>query len=65
MGRIAYENQDYYHTLMWMQEALDHLNKETNSTAINKIDILDYLAFATFKVRNSFFVSIRLKEYFV
>ncbi|UJR35641.1 hypothetical protein I4U23_028391 [Adineta vaga] len=47
LGRIAYTNGDFYHTLMWMQEALDHLNTDTNSTIPNKIDILDHLAYAT------------------
>ncbi|UJR10274.1 hypothetical protein I4U23_014481 [Adineta vaga] len=47
LGRIAYTNGDFYHTLMWMQEALDHLDKEKNKTSINKIDILDHLAFST------------------
>ena len=50
LGRIAYTNQDYYHTLMWMQEALDHINKEPNNTSVNKIDILDHLAYATSQV---------------
>ncbi|CAF0905886.1 unnamed protein product [Adineta ricciae] len=47
LGRIAYTNADFYHTIMWMQEALDHLDRETNATAPNKIDILDHLAYAT------------------
>ncbi|CAF3801799.1 unnamed protein product [Rotaria sordida] len=47
LGRVAYTNGDFYHTLMWMQEALDHLDTETNNTSINKIDILDHLAYAT------------------
>lgn len=25
IGRSAYNNQDYYHTLEWMQEALDKI----------------------------------------
>jgi len=50
LGRIAYTNADYYHTLMWMQEALDHLDREPNNTSVNKIDILDHLAFATSQV---------------
>ncbi len=62
MGRIAYTNEDYYHTLMWMQEALDHLSKETNNASVNKIDILDHLAYATSKVRNSMIYQMRLKE---
>ncbi|CAF1572864.1 unnamed protein product, partial [Adineta steineri] len=47
LGRIAYTSGDFYHTLMWMQEALDHLNTEPNNTAVNKINILDHLAYAT------------------
>jgi prolyl 4-hydroxylase len=50
LGRVAYANEDFYHTLMWMQEALDHLDEEINNTSINKIDILDHLAYATLKV---------------
>jgi hypothetical protein len=37
---------------MWMQEALDHLDKEINNTSINKIDILDHLAYATSQVND-------------
>jgi len=35
---------------MWMQEALDHLDREPNTTSVKKIDILDHLAFATSQV---------------
>lgn len=52
LGRVAYTNGDFYHTLMWMQEALDHLEKETNNRSIKKIDILDHLAYATSQVNN-------------
>ena len=52
LGRVAYTNSDYYHTLMWMQEALEHLNTETNNTALSKLHVLDHLAFATSKVRS-------------
>jgi hypothetical protein len=52
LGRVAYTNDDFYHTLMWMQEALDHLDKEINNTSINKFDILDHLANATLKVND-------------
>jgi hypothetical protein len=38
---------------MWMQEALDILNNETNNTSVNKIDILDHLAYATSQVKTS------------
>jgi hypothetical protein len=33
-----------------MQEALDHFNSEMNNNSIDKLDILDHLAYATFKV---------------
>ncbi len=56
LGRIAYTNADYYHTLMWMQEALDHIDSEPNNTAVNKINILDHLAYATSQVKNDFFL---------
>jgi len=69
LGRVAYTNGDFYHTLMWMQEALDHLDKEINNTSINKIDILDHLAYATSQVNDrvascqeKFFFSISSKE---
>ena len=51
LGRIAYTNADFYHTIMWMQEALDHLDRESNATVPNKIDILDHLAYATSQVK--------------
>lgn len=51
LGRVAYTNGDYYHTLLWMQEALDHLSVETNTTYPAKLDVLDHLAYATSQVR--------------
>jgi len=57
LGRVAYTNGDFYHTLMWMQEALDHLDKEINDTSINKIDILDHLAYATSQVNDQLFLT--------
>ncbi len=52
LGRVAYANEDFYHTLMWMQEALDHLDKEINNESVNKFNILDHLAYATLKVND-------------
>ncbi len=63
LGRIAYTNGDFYHTLMWMQEALDILNKETNNTSVNKIDILDHLAYATSQVKIFFKREFYLNEF--
>ena len=51
LGRIAHHKDDFYHALMWMQEALDKLDDEVNNTTVNRIDILDHLSFATYKVK--------------
>jgi hypothetical protein len=50
-GRTAYNANDWYHTILWMEEALDRFkfNKD-QSTTISKATILDYLAFAAYKV---------------
>lgn len=48
LGRQSYMNHDYYHTVLWMEESLRKLERETNRT-ITKSDILEYLAFSTFK----------------
>jgi hypothetical protein len=50
LGRIAGRNGDFYHEFLWMQEALDHFNSEMNNPSIDKLDILDHLAYATFHV---------------
>lgn len=53
LGRQSYMMHDYYHTVLWMQEALERLDLETNRT-VTKSDILDYLAYSTFKQGNTF-----------
>jgi len=52
IGRTAYSNGDFYHALMWMQEALDCLDRESNNTSISKNDVLDLLVNATFQVKD-------------
>ncbi|MCP9263774.1 Prolyl 4-hydroxylase subunit alpha-1 [Dirofilaria immitis] len=44
IGLVAYKADDYYHTIMWMQEARERVEKEIIPTA-NLEDILEYLAF--------------------
>ncbi|CEF59606.1 Prolyl 4-hydroxylase alpha-related protein PH4[alpha]EFB [Strongyloides ratti] len=51
IGRAAYNDQDYYHVVNWMQEALMRLENETPRT-VEYTDILEYLAFALFKQGN-------------
>lgn len=48
LGRQSYNNEDYYHTQLWMREADARLNREANET-IDRSDILEYLAFSTYK----------------
>lgn len=48
LGRQSYHNRDYYHTVLWMQEAMDRLQEEQNATTTSKPDILEYLAFSTY-----------------
>ncbi|KAM3718280.1 Prolyl 4-hydroxylase subunit [Dirofilaria immitis] len=51
IGRVAYKANDYYHTIMWMQEARERVEKEIIPTA-NLEDILEYLAFSLYKQGN-------------
>lgn len=48
LGRQSYNNEDYYHTQLWMREADVRLGREVNET-VHRSDILEYLAFSTFK----------------
>lgn len=52
LGRQAYNNGDYYHTVLWMQEADSRLGREVNETT-KKSDILEYLAFSTYMQGNT------------
>ncbi|KAM9311588.1 prolyl 4-hydroxylase subunit alpha-2-like [Gastrophryne carolinensis] len=49
MGKIAYHDSDYYHTVLWMQEALKLLNKGEESS-ISKVEVLDYLSYTVFQL---------------
>ena len=52
LGRIAYENEDFYHTVRWMSEALVQYELENYSSEVKLVDILDYFAFATARQGN-------------
>ncbi|XP_076452038.1 prolyl 4-hydroxylase subunit alpha-1-like isoform X2 [Babylonia areolata] len=49
LGRLSYNQKDHYHTILWMQEALD-IDKETYSTpenrTVDRSEVLDYLSYA-------------------
>ncbi|XP_069668616.1 prolyl 4-hydroxylase subunit alpha-1-like isoform X2 [Periplaneta americana] len=51
LGRQSYNNGDFYHTVLWMNEALQRYEEEYNKTTA-KSDILEYLAFSTYKQGN-------------
>jgi prolyl 4-hydroxylase len=51
IGRMAYNVEDYYHTLLWMGEALERIKSEDPPTAAES-DILEYYAFALYKQDN-------------
>ena len=52
LGRQAYFNKDFYHTVLWMQEALDRLEGEKEVADTDRTTILEYLAFATYQRGN-------------
>lgn len=50
LGRQSYLNKDFYHTVLWMQEAINRLANDTaQTTRTTKADILEYLAFSIYK----------------
>lgn len=52
VGRAAYNQKDYYHTLQWMMEALEKIGYENPPTK-KESDILEYLAYALYKQGNT------------
>ena len=50
LGRLSYVDNDYYHTVLWMQAALTRWDLERVKT-MDRVQILDYLAFSTAMVR--------------
>lgn len=51
LGRQSYLSGDYYHTMLWMNEALSRHERGPNPT-VELFDILEYLAFSTYKQGN-------------
>ena len=52
IGRTAYNDQDYYHAVMWMQHALDVERANIDST-LDEVLLLDYLAYSIYLVSQS------------
>merc|ERR1711892_90233 len=51
LGRQTYNNGDYYHTTIWMEQAMKLYHEEVEKT-ISKADILEYLAFSAYMSGN-------------
>lgn len=51
MGRQSYLNKDYYHTSLWMNEAITRLagDNGNETTTTPRAEILEYLAFSIYK----------------
>lgn len=50
LGRVAYNKEDYYHTVLWMEEAYRKAYEEDEADRLVPVEeILDYLAFAHYK----------------
>ncbi|XP_048864539.1 prolyl 4-hydroxylase subunit alpha-1b isoform X2 [Brienomyrus brachyistius] len=48
LGKISYSEADYYHTELWMAQALRQLDQGEDST-IDKVAVLDYLSYAIYQ----------------
>ncbi|XP_015230099.1 PREDICTED: prolyl 4-hydroxylase subunit alpha-1 isoform X1 [Cyprinodon variegatus] len=48
LGKISYSDADYYHTELWMAQALKQLDEGEEST-IDKVTVLDYLSYSIYQ----------------
>lgn len=48
LGKIAYSDVDYYHTELWMAQALKQLDQGEEST-LDKVTVLDYLSYSIYQ----------------
>ncbi|XP_030642153.1 prolyl 4-hydroxylase subunit alpha-1b isoform X2 [Chanos chanos] len=48
LGKIAYSDADYYHTELWMAQALSQLDQGEEST-VDKATVMDYLSYAIYQ----------------
>ncbi|MGH0181029.1 UNVERIFIED_CONTAM: hypothetical protein FKN15_005635 [Acipenser sinensis] len=49
MGKTAYNDHDYYHTVLWMQQALKQLD-EGEEAVVSKPEVLDYLSYSVYQM---------------
>lgn len=48
LGKIAYSEADYYHTELWMSQALTQLD-EGEESIIDKVTVMDYLSYSIYQ----------------
>jgi prolyl 4-hydroxylase len=51
LGSVAYNKQDYYHTILWMEEALRTEEEESVKT-VDRSTLLDYLSYSVYMQGN-------------
>lgn len=49
MGKTAYNDADYYHAVLWMQQSLRQLD-DGEEAVVSKADILDYLSYSVYQM---------------
>ncbi|AWP13818.1 putative prolyl 4-hydroxylase subunit alpha-1 [Scophthalmus maximus] len=64
LGKIAYSDVDYYHTELWMAQALRQLDQGEEST-LDKVTVLDYLSYSIYQqgeIERALELTMRLLE---
>ncbi|XP_071772435.2 prolyl 4-hydroxylase subunit alpha-2 isoform X1 [Centroberyx gerrardi] len=49
MGKTAYNDADYYHAVLWMQQSLRQLDAGEEAV-VSKADVLDYLSYSVYQM---------------
>ncbi|XP_076615173.1 prolyl 4-hydroxylase subunit alpha-1-like isoform X3 [Chaetodon auriga] len=49
LGKVAYSEADYYHTDLWMVQALRQLGQGEASSTVDTVTILDYLSYSVYQ----------------
>ncbi|XP_071318227.1 prolyl 4-hydroxylase subunit alpha-1a isoform X1 [Trachinotus anak] len=49
LGKVAYSEADYYHTELWMVQALKQLDQGETSSTVDTVTILDYLSYSVYQ----------------
>ncbi|XP_051795813.1 prolyl 4-hydroxylase subunit alpha-1-like isoform X3 [Acanthochromis polyacanthus] len=51
LGKVAYSEADYYHTELWMVQALKQLDQGETSYLVDAVTVLDYLSYSVYQQR--------------